>query len=246
MRMRIQHWAMIAAFGGQTATALHAQVRLERPPAVRAPAPIAGPPAPAGVTVTGTPAQAHVRWGSVGASSYSVQRWMQTDPSCCRANSPTLAATDTTWTDPVQWKGTYVYRVSAIYPDGRQAFVDVNYVRPEPTNPDSVFVTKHSVLVHPTGAPVGPPVWYEVTMSVNWLPVPGAAYYMVWGPGIANTGVRVDGNPQQVLATLTNTGWGLQTYTVGAFFLPGPVSTAAADFARGSLNVSAPLSPASH
>jgi len=34
--------------------------------------------------------------------------------------------------------------------------------------------------------------------------------------------------------------WGVNTWTVGAFFLPGPLSTAAAAFTKGSANIPQP------
>ena len=51
-------------------------------------------------------------------------------------------------------------------------------------------------------------------------------------------GVTVSGT--SALARVT---WGVNTWTVGAFFLPGPVSTPAANFTKGSLNIPAPKRP---
>jgi hypothetical protein len=59
-----------------------------------------------------------------------------------------------------------------------------------------------------------------------------ASYYMVWGPGLPATGFQVvpmlmaDGStgPGRYLAT-SGVPWGLSTWTVAAFFLPGSAST---------------------
>lgn len=215
---------------------------------------IAAPP-PAQVSVTGTPALTHVTWGLVGASSYSVQRWMPSVPDCCRASSPQLAATDTEWDDPVPWAGTYVYRVTAFYADGRQGFVDVSYTRPEPTNPGAVTPQHWVTYQVPPGSfpsigttSVIRSIDWAVTVNVAWSKVPGASYYIVWGPGLPNTGKQLNTTvnkgveTHQTIVSVNNGSgqvfrWGVNTWTVAAFFLPGPVSTAAANFTKISLTI---------
>ena len=205
-------------------------------------------PAPTGVTVTGTPALAHVTWGFVGASSYSVQRWMQSDPTCCRASSPQLGARETGWDDPLPSAGTYVYRVTANYADGRQGFVDVSYLRPEPTNPAVLTVTKLAFWKEPKGFTPG---YWVTNVKLEWTKVAGAAYYVLWGPLLPTTGkqwnttVSNDVGTHQTWVNSTDAliggaaplAWGVQTWTVAAFFLPGPVSTVPASFTKGSLDL---------
>jgi hypothetical protein len=210
-----------------------------------------GPP-PAGLIVSGTPALARVTWGLVGASSYSVQRWLQSNPDCCRVSSPQLAASQTGWDDPTPWAGTYVYRATAVYSDGRQGFADVNYLRPEPTNPAQL--TARQGL---TGAKAGAwgTVYWIIPVTVTWSVVPGAAYYVLWGPGLPATGVQLKTTVSNgvethqtsyAVSSLNNSSvplgvtWGVNTWTVGAFFLPGPVSTPAANFTKGSVDIKQP------
>ena len=211
-------------------------------------------PPPAGVIVTGTPGLARVKWGSVGAISYSVQRWLLSNPDCCRASSPPLGAAQSAWDDPTPWAGTYVYRVSASYADGSQGFVDVNYLRPEPTNPAQLTATAKIGFPQVTTV-LWSTAYYPISVTVSWSVVPGAAYYVLWGPGLPATGVQLNTtvsngvethqtaysvsslNNSQVPVGVT---WGVNSWTVGAFFLPGPVSTRAADFTKGSVDIKQP------
>src|SRR5262245_54418390 len=83
---------------------------------------------PAGVTVTGTPAKAHVSWlPAANASAYYVERWNQADPNCCRAASGQLPADTTGWDDLLQSSGTWVYRVGVKYANRRVGSLDVTY-----------------------------------------------------------------------------------------------------------------------
>lgn len=146
--------------------------------------------------------------------------------------------------------GTYVYRVTANYADGRQGFLDVNYVRPEPTNPATLTVGRRMYWQPPKGLTPG---YWSITVTVAWTEVPGAAYYILWGPGQPAAGTRLNTTvsnnvethqtsviiqsdaPQPSGApTLT---WGMNTWTVGAFFLPGPVNTVTASFTKGTLDL---------
>jgi hypothetical protein len=168
---------------------------------------------------------------------------MQSNPDCCRVSSPQLGAAKTEWNNPVPLSGTYVYRVTAVYPDGRQGYVDVNYVRPEPTNPAAL--TAMHLWSMPVSAGIAP-FYYIIVVNVAWTPVPGAAYYVLWGPGLPTTGRTMEETQVQVSSGspgVVPLKWGVNTWTVGAFFIPGPVSTAAANFTRGSVNVSEPKKP---
>ena len=132
---------------------------------------------PATVAVVGTPAEAHVTWGAArGANAYSVTRWKESDPACCRANSPALAGSSTSWTDLVQSTGPWMYRVTAIFPDGSQQSADARYLYPEPQAPTGFRATQTAPGV----------------VTLSWQPVPNASYYVVGGPP-GNTAIRVDG-----------------------------------------------------
>ena len=72
-------------------------------------------------------------------------------------------------------------------------------------------------------------------MELGWSAAPGAAYYMLWGPGLPNTGVRVDSTRQVVSGVPP----GAQTWTVGSYYLPGPVTTNASAFTKTTLTVNA-------
>jgi hypothetical protein len=72
-------------------------------------------------------------------------------------------------------------------------------------------------------------------VSLQWMPVPGVAYYQLWGPGLPSGGVTVSSGTSQVA---TGVPMGLQTWTVGSFYMPGAVSTPASAFTRAQLQVS--------
>ena len=176
-----------------------------------------GPP-PVGVTVSGTPAQARVAWQPTpGVSGYSIVRWKQADPNCCRAQSPILAASATSWDDLVRWSGTWVYRVTALYPNNSPGFVDVSYLYPEPQTPAGFKAEQ-------TG---------EGTVTLSWQPVPNASYYVLGGPP-TNQGMRVNGTS----ATITGVPLGNQTWQVATNYDAGGASGAAgSQFISTSLNV---------
>lgn len=75
----------------------------------------------------------------------------------------------------------------------------------------------------------------EDGVELTWNAAPGAAYYMLWGAGLPNTGVRVDSTRQVVGGVPA----GSQTWTVGSYYLPGPVTTSASAFTKATLTVNA-------
>lgn len=179
-------------------------------------APVPGP-APTGVTVKGTPAQATVAWQPTpGVSGYSVVRWKQSDLNCCRAQSPVLPASATSWDDLVQWTGTWIYRVAALYPNNAQGFTDVSYLYPEPQIPVGFKAEQ-------TG---------EGTVALAWQPVPNASYYVVAGPP-ANQAMRVNG----ASTTVTGVPEGNQSWQVGSMYDPDGVHRAGSALATTTLNV---------
>lgn len=177
---------------------------------------VAGP-APTGVTVKGNPAQATVAWQPTpGVSGYSVVRWKQSDPNCCRAQSPVLPASATSWDDLVQWTGTWIYRVTALYPNSAQGFADASYLYPEPQIPVGFKAEQ-------TG---------EGTVALTWQPVANASYYVVAGPP-TNQAMRVNG----ASATVTGVPEGNQSWQVGSMYDPDGVHRAGSASASTSLNV---------
>jgi hypothetical protein len=174
-------------------------------------------PAPTGLAViTGTPAKATVSWNAApNAVSYSVTRWLKSNPTCCRNAATNLTAT--TWNDDngmLQWSGVYVYALSVTYADGTVGTAQIEWQRPEPYNPASLMVSQSAAGV----------------ADLSWTTVGTASYYLLWGPGIPDatkvtghgtTTYRVSGIPS-----------GTHEYTVGAYWEPGPVSTAASAFTR--------------
>ena len=177
---------------------------------------IAGP-APTGVTVKGNPAQATVAWQPTpGVSGYSVVRWKQSDPNCCRAQSPVLAASATSWNDLVQWTGTWIYRVTALYPNNAQGSADASYLYPEPQIPAG-FKAEQTA---------------EGTVTLTWQPVANASYYVVAGPP-TNQAMRVNGKS----ATVTGVPEGNQSWQVGSIYDPDGVHRAGSAPASTSLNV---------
>ncbi len=172
---------------------------------------------PVGVTVTGTPAQAQVAWKPTpGVSGYSVLRWKQADPNCCRAQSAVLPASATSWDDLVQWSGTWIYRVTAIYPNNAPGFVDVSYLYPEPQIPAGFKAVQ-------TG---------EGIVTLSWQPVPNASYYVVGGPP-TNQAMRVNGTS----TTVTGVQPGKQSWQLGSTYDPDGVHRAGSAFTSTSLDV---------
>jgi hypothetical protein len=158
-------------------------------------------PPPSNARVTGTPAEAVAMWspplgsGPFEDITYRVERWKESDPACCRAASPTLYSSG--WYDPVQWSGTWIYRITAIRKDGRQGFVDVKYVYAEPPTPSGFKATRQG----------------NDAAVLSWLPVPGASYYIFGGPP-TTTAFRVNGTS----TTVTGLAAGTSTWQVSAMF----------------------------
>ena len=160
--------------------------------------------APGNPTVSGSPANATVSWVAAdGASGYSVERWSQINPSCCRVTSPLLPATVTSWADSnYPLEGNYVFQVTAHYPNGTQGSVVVSWLRPAPQDPANF-----------TAAYVG-----GTTVKLTWQPVPGVSKYLVGGLGntvtVSGTAFSVDKVPA-----------GTRTWTVLSLYEPGGVFT---------------------
>lgn len=198
---------------------------------VQAPGKIAGAPAgvatkagapPTGLTVTGTPASATLAWQPVaGVASYVVIRK--------QANAPpaqqTVSASNTGIFDGGLTPATaYTYTVRALQADGSEGAADVSFTTPPAVNPSGF-----------TAAQTG-----DGQVQLTWQKVPGAAYYVVLGPGSINGGVRVADS----ITTFTVSGVpiGSREFLVGSYYEPGPISTVATAFPKATVNVAELLS----
>jgi hypothetical protein len=194
-------------------------------------------PAPVNTSVMGTPAFANVMWGHSGTYTsrtppvYSVQRWMESDLTCCNAQVNGLTAQN--WKDEgTQWPGTYVYRVTAFHSNGSVGISETKWVRPTPVNPANfrAFLSGGAVYL-------------------QWDAVPDISWYEVLGPGLFSSNSTVHNQPSvpgsfQLITTVLpvrNLPPGTYTYSIGSFYAspnaPSPVSTAAALFPKITVTV---------
>lgn len=158
-------------------------------------------PRPDNLYLTGSPAYTTVNWSvplPMRGTIYSVQRWLESDLTCCNAQVNGL--TTTRWTDDgVQWSGTYVYRITAFYPDGSVGAVDARYVRPDPVNPANFHATQTPGLV-----------------TLRWDPVPNVSWYALTGPNIPfGTFQQV---PPQTYFLVRNLPSGTHTWSIGSVY----------------------------
>ena len=93
-------------------------------------------PAPSFVDVVGNPAEAVVTWSAPATYNtpapveYIVDRALQSNPAVVSAQSPPLSARE--WHDTQVSPGTWIYRVTAIYADGRRGTAGAPYTYVEP------------------------------------------------------------------------------------------------------------------
>lgn len=166
---------------------------------------------PVSIAIMGTPSLAKLNWGSgisgMRGVTYKVDRWLESDPSCCAARSATL--TFPAWTDEgLQWSGAYMFRITELYPDGTFGVATTRWVRPDPVNPANF----RSVLVS------------AGSVYLRWDVVPDASWYELSGPGL--------GYPTFAATTgaynVHNLAPGTYTWRVGTFYsspnAPAPVS----------------------
>ncbi|HEU5219051.1 MAG TPA: hypothetical protein VFU23_10355 [Gemmatimonadales bacterium] len=175
-----------------------------------------GPP-PTSIAVTGTPSLAQLNWGS-GVSglrgvTYRVDRWLESNPTCCAAQSASLSFP--AWTDEgLQWPGTYVFQVTELYPDGTFGVATTRYLRPDPVNP-----TNFRVVLVSAGS-----------VYLKWDVVPNASWYELSGPGLGLPTFNATTGAYNV----HNLAPGTYTWRVGTFYsspnAPAPVSGPASAF----------------
>ena len=190
------------------------------PPATPAPA---GPP-PNLVDVTGNPAEAVVTWSAPYSTNgpvtveYLVDRVPYSVGQVGAAQSPVLSTRE--WHDTNVLSGSWIYRVTAIYADGRRGTAGALYTYVEPK-------TLQDVRAEQVG---------RDSVSITWSPVTGAAYYAVTGPPTMST-VRAD----SAHVVLPGIPLGTQTWQVSAVYTgkgaspavrSGPATTVSVEFVR--------------
>jgi hypothetical protein len=186
---------------GGPMTPLPGQVQ---PTSGRSPAGAPPGPAPAGITIFGTPAYANIRWQPVaGAASIVLTRQ--------EANVAPVQQTLPGSSVSVQDVGlrpatAYTYTVSAIQSDGRTGTATAQFTSPSVAN-----VTGF------TGTDQG-----SGKVRLTWQPATSASYYVLFGPGSPTGGVRVNATTYLV----TGAPGGSQSWRVATYYDPGPTSAA--------------------
>lgn len=221
------------------------QAPLERPTASPR-TPMTPPQPPTSISFTSTPTRAKVHWGSPtgdlsGLKSYSVERWKQDSPNCCRQAVDGLLGHE--WQDGgLPQAGAYVYRVSAVYADGSRVSAEATFNNPMPKNPTSISYSRAS----------------PASLKLTWSAVPYAAYYKLWGASNPDTGRYVGPCNNQPSAALQSAAAKFGqvipptcdvmvpavkdsgNWMVGAFYQPGDISSPSTEFTRLTLTPPAP------
>ncbi|HEV8196506.1 MAG TPA: hypothetical protein VGP87_07695, partial [Gemmatimonadales bacterium] len=216
-------------------------------------------PVALGVQVTGTAGSTTVSWlGLAGVREYTVLRWMVAAPACCRKASGPL--TTNSWADVLPQAGTYEYRVTVRYADGRWGFNDARYTYsagavaagpspagapgatplPAPVPVAAPVVAPASVPPPATGPALPVPTGlsirggYPVSSRVTWNAVAGATSYLIerWVPADLTCCRAASGQ-------LTTIGWVdtgldpkyLYQYRESAFFPDGRSTSAERQYA---------------
>jgi len=226
---------LLISFGAAVLEApnVYAQTRITtRAPTLSSITVLTPGPVPQNIVVAGTPAFTNLSWSvalQLRGTVFAVQRWMESDLTCCNAQVSGLSTNR--WTDEgVQWPGTYVYRITAFYPNGSVGSVDARWVRPDPMNPANF-----------RGASPG-----SGTVTLQWDPVANVSWYELFGPGLP---YAASPNPAaakswQVTATsfvVRGLSPGTYTWRVGSYYsspnAPGAVSSPAAAFPQVTVTV---------
>ena len=179
-------------------------------------------PAPTGLTATGTPASATLAWQPVaGVASYVVSR----KDANASATQQTLAAANIGMFDGGLTPATaYSYTVRAIQADGAEGSADVQFTTPPAINPSGFAAAQSG----------------EGEVKLSWQPVAGASYYVVFGPGSINGGMRVADSVTTY--TVTGVPLGSREFVVASYYEPGPMTTVATAFPKSTVNVAEMLS----
>jgi hypothetical protein len=179
---------------------------------------------PARIYITGTPSWATISWADpvqMRGFVYSVQRWLESDLTCCNAQVNGMTAT--LWKDEgLQWPGAYIYRITVFYPDGRVGSTDTRYVRPQPVNPANFSGTVANGVV-----------------TLRWDSVADVSWYELTGPSIPNGSFQVA--PNQTFFVVRGLASGEHHWTIGSVYssanAPKPVSSPPSDFPIATVQV---------
>jgi hypothetical protein len=171
-----------------------------------APAALAGPPAPTGLSVTGTPTTATVQWSPVsGATQYEVRRWVlgTSGPWTAVTPSPITATTSPVDVLP-DFRVSYTYQVLAYQANGSFGAATVNYTPPQPADPTGFKASVFSVT----------------SVLLSWQAAPWVSEYLVSGPGIP-----LSTTTTATSYTVSGAPYGANVYQVASVFRPGGVLT---------------------
>ena len=176
-------------------------------------------PAPTGFRVTdATPASVSFTWAaSSGAASYQLMRTSTGGASWTYLQPNPIAASTLTYSDQsgIDYRSSYTYRLQVNYTSGPSGSIDLPVTLPKPVNPTNVTAKQTN-----SGA-----------VTLSWT---GAGNPVtIFGPGLPQTGVVATGYSY----TVTGLGNGQYTWTVGSFYQPGNISTAATEFPSASATV---------
>lgn len=164
------------------------------------------PPAPTGLTVTGSQVAAKVSWNSLAGVAYYMVTRRQGDAPVKQEKVPTSTRQ---WIDGTLRPSTaYSFVVDAVYPDGRSASAEIAFTSPPAVNPTGLTAAQ-------TGAG---------QVQLTWKPVADVSYYMVFGPGSSFGGVKVPvaNSPTYIV---TGAPAGPQVWNVASFYDAGAAST---------------------
>jgi hypothetical protein len=117
------------------------------------------------------------------------------------------------------------YEIRAFYTDGREGVARVPFTTQPANNPPGLTATQ-------TG--VG-------KVQLQWgKPNCCASYFVVFGPGSSQAGVKVAGNLDGY--EVTGVPVGTHEWTLGSYYEPGTITTAASEFSKVRLTVTPPVS----
>ena len=209
---------VVAALGVALSSAfpLAAQI-LPREPINTSPTVYSGVP-PTGFRVTSsTPVSANFSWDvTPGGMSYTLMRTTGVGQPWTTLTPTPLPAATLTYTDNsgIDYRTTYIYRLSANYSSGPAGYVDLPVTLLKPMNPSGVTAKQNG----------------DGSAALSWSAVAGVPAYTVFGPGVPGGAMTVN-NPSAIAVGLP---LGTQTWSVASVYQPGNITTPAAEFPSAS------------
>jgi hypothetical protein len=174
-------------------------------------------PAPTGLTISGTPTTATLRWNAVtGAVGYQVLRAETGGASSAVLTASPITATSLADVPPDRAR-TYTYHVRALQADGTYGVAKADFLAPPPEDP----TTFTSISPRPG------------VVQLSWRSVSGVKAYLVSGPGIPS-GTQLNGESFTVSAVSP----GNHLYRIASVYEPGGVLTAASSWPSTTAPVS--------